>query len=245
MVGSTGARPLSSRGLVNRSAGGNLPPARLANGPLQMEELGEIYVLVNPAMPGLVKVGKTRGESTCRASQLSGATGVPEHFKVVRIYKVLDVDAAELLAHKVLERTNGRPNDLREFFLGPVDKVVEILDQALLRYAPPANDLPETWRLAVGKARNGQPTLAFSEFEFAIRQGQVPFHQSALSAQVVEALGAYGACCCFFKRKPTAQRLFSNMNYRTEISIRMIEFLTVFQVDEPEMHVIDFVRGLQ
>lgn len=35
------------------------------------------------------------------------------------------------------------------------------------------------------------------------------------------------------------------MNYRTEISIRMIEFLTVFQVDEPEMHVIDFVRGLQ
>ena len=37
-----------------------------------MGEPGEIYVLVNPAMPGLVKVGKTRSESARRASQLWG-----------------------------------------------------------------------------------------------------------------------------------------------------------------------------
>lgn len=234
----------SSRRLINWRAGGNLYPAQLANGPLRMGEPGEIYVLVNPAMPGLVKVGKTRSESARRASQLSGATGIPEHFKVFRIYEVLDVDAAELFAHKVLERTNGRPNDHREFFLGPADKVVEILDQALLRYVPPADDLPETWRLALGKARDKQPNLAFAEFEFAIRQSQVPSHQSALSARVVEALGAYGACCCFLQRQPTAQRLFSNTRYRHEISDRMIEFLTLFQVDEPEMCVIDFMRGL-
>lgn len=55
-----------------------------------------------------------------------------------------------MLAHKVLERTNGRPNDRREFFLGPADKAVEILDQALLRYATPTDDLPETRRLALG-----------------------------------------------------------------------------------------------
>jgi hypothetical protein len=42
-----------------------------------MGEPGEIYVLVNPTMPGLVKVEKTRSESAHRAFQLSGAMGIP------------------------------------------------------------------------------------------------------------------------------------------------------------------------
>jgi predicted metal-dependent phosphoesterase TrpH len=82
-----------------------------------MGERGEIDVLVNQAMPGLVKVGNTRVETALRAAQLSGATGIPKQFEVVRIYEVLDVDAAERFAYAVLERTNGRPNDCREFFL--------------------------------------------------------------------------------------------------------------------------------
>jgi hypothetical protein len=125
-----------------------------------MGETGEIYVLINSAMPGLVKVGKTQSDPIRRASQLSGATGIPEHFQIARTYQVIDVDAAELLAHKVLERTNGRPNDRREFFLGPPEKVVEILDQALLRYAPQPNDLPGSWCFALQKAKDGQPNLA-------------------------------------------------------------------------------------
>jgi hypothetical protein len=209
-----------------------------------MGEHGEIYVLVNQAMPGLVKVGKTRVESVLRASQLSGATGVPEHFEVVRIYDVLDVDAAERFAHTVLERTNGRPNDRREFFLGPAAKVVEILNQALLRYVAPTNDLPETWRSALGKARSKQPILAFAEFEFAIQHGQLPSDQIVFPANVVEALGAYGACCCFLRREPAAQRLFANTRSRYEISEQMIKFLTLFQIDEPEMRAVDFMRRL-
>jgi hypothetical protein len=209
-----------------------------------MGEHGEIYVLVNQAMPGLVKVGKTRVESARRASQLSGPTGIPEHFEVVRIYEVLDVDAAERFAHAVLERTNGRPNDRREFFLGPAEKIVEILNQALLRYAAPAIDLPEAWRSALGKARSKQPILAFAEFEFAIQHGQLPSDQIVFPASVVEALGAYGACCCFLQREPAAQRLFLNTRSRYEISKRMIEFLTLFQIDEPEMRAIEFMRRL-
>lgn len=208
-----------------------------------MGELGEIYVLVNQAMPGLVKVGKTRGESGLRASQISKSTGVPEHFEVIRIYEVLDVDAAERFAHTVLERTNGRPNDRREFFLGPADKVVEILNQALLRYAASTNDMPEAWHLALGKARSKQPNLAFAEFEFAIRDNQRPFDQLVLSASVLEALGAYGACCCFLQREPMAQHLFAKTGHRYEISKRMIEFLILFQIDEPEMRAINFMRG--
>jgi hypothetical protein len=209
-----------------------------------MGEHGEIYVLVNQAMPGLVKVGKTRVESALRASQLSGATGIPEHFEVVRIYEVLDVDAAERFAHLVLERTNGRPNDRREFFLGPADKVVEVLNQALLRYAAPANDLSEAWRSALGKARSKQPMLAFAEFEFAIRHGNLSFDPIVFPASIVEALGAYGACCCFLQREPELQRLFANTRSRHEISEQMIKFLTLFQIDEPEIRAIDFMRRL-
>lgn len=209
-----------------------------------MDESGEIYVLVNAAMPGLVKVGKTRNGSACRASQLSASTGMPEDFQVVRTYKVQELDEAELFAHKVLERTNGRPNGRREFFLGPTDKVIEILDQALLRFAPAADDFPDSWSVALRKAKDNQPNLAFAEFEFAIRNGEVPSHQSVLSARVIEALGAYGACCCFLQQQPTAQRLFSNRGYRYEISKLMIDFLTLFQADEPTMCVVAFMRDL-
>jgi T5orf172 domain len=114
-----------------------------------VSERGEIYVLANQAMPGLVKVGKTRGDAAQRAAQLSGPTGIPEHFEVVRAYKVLDADAAERLAHTVLERTNGRPNNRREFFFGPAAKVVEVLNQALLRYTQEDDDLPEGWDRAL------------------------------------------------------------------------------------------------
>lgn len=209
-----------------------------------MSEVGEIYVLVNAATPGLVKVGKTRNESAYRAAQLSASTGIPEPFEIVRRYEVVDVDAAEFFAHKVLERTNGRPNANREFFLGPVDRVIEVLDQALLRYVRPADDLPVSWRLALEKVKANQPSLALAEFEFAIRQGEIPFEHSVWSDQVVDALGAYAACCCFLQRQPSVSRYFTNIMHKHRIGERMIEFLTLFQVDDPTMRAIVFLRGL-
>lgn len=42
-----------------------------------------IYVLTNDAMPGLIKIGRTSGESVeRRVAELSRATGVPLPFKV-------------------------------------------------------------------------------------------------------------------------------------------------------------------
>jgi hypothetical protein len=37
---------------------------------------GHVYILTNKAMPDLVKVGKTSGDTDVRATALSGATGV-------------------------------------------------------------------------------------------------------------------------------------------------------------------------
>ena len=41
---------------------------------------GLVYVLSNPAMPGLVKIGQTTNEITSRMNELSN-TGVPLHFE--------------------------------------------------------------------------------------------------------------------------------------------------------------------
>jgi hypothetical protein len=85
--------------------------------PIAMTQ-GFIYILTNQAMPGIVKVGKTTGNPTSRASQLSSATGVPVRFSIFRQYAVVNCDDAEEFAHRMLERVFGRPNNKREFFSG-------------------------------------------------------------------------------------------------------------------------------
>ena len=43
---------------------------------------GFVYILVNPAFPGYIKVGKTTKTPEERAKELSAATGVPTPFIV-------------------------------------------------------------------------------------------------------------------------------------------------------------------
>ena len=38
---------------------------------------GYVYILSNPGMPGLLKIGMTRFDPTRRVQELSSATGVP------------------------------------------------------------------------------------------------------------------------------------------------------------------------
>ncbi len=69
---------------------------------------GYIYVLVNSAMPGLVKVGKTARDPVGRAQELSGATGVAAPFMVVFEQVFVDCDAAESAIHRSLESPSGK-----------------------------------------------------------------------------------------------------------------------------------------
>jgi hypothetical protein len=48
----------------------------------QKRRRGYIYVLSNPSMPGIVKVGRTFREPRARAAELSASTGVPTPFKI-------------------------------------------------------------------------------------------------------------------------------------------------------------------
>ena len=60
---------------------------------------GHLYVLTNPYMPGLVKIGCTDRTPRERADELSQATGVPGRFKVERSWALDDAHAFERRVH--------------------------------------------------------------------------------------------------------------------------------------------------
>src|SRR5215472_2201364 len=63
---------------------------------------GYLYVLTNPYMPGLVKIGCTDRTPRERADELSQATGVPGRFKVERSWALDDAHTFEQRVHTAL-----------------------------------------------------------------------------------------------------------------------------------------------
>lgn len=74
---------------------------------------GFVYVMTNPSMPGLVKVGRTTRGVEQRASEL-WTTGVPTPFVVFGYFLAPDCEALEMQAHA--ELSEFRVRDGREFF---------------------------------------------------------------------------------------------------------------------------------
>lgn len=60
-----------------------------------------IYVLINEAMPGLVKIGWTSGGVESRISQLSGGSGVPLPFECHFAAEVKDARILEKTLHQL------------------------------------------------------------------------------------------------------------------------------------------------
>lgn len=106
---------------------------------------GFVYVLVNWAMPGFVKVGHTERPPHVRVEELSKSTSVPVEFEVFAYVEVRDSLAVEQLAHRHLAQR--RVNPAREFF-----SVSPLLAWGMVQHA--ANELDgiliaaESWRVA-------------------------------------------------------------------------------------------------
>jgi len=75
---------------------------------------GIVYVLSNPAMPGLLKIGMTTRTMPERLRELNSATGVPVPYRVEAVVEAADARAIEQETHRILLR--HRVNDRREFF---------------------------------------------------------------------------------------------------------------------------------
>lgn len=101
-----------------------------------------IYVLINPSMKGLVKIGKTNRSPEERASELSSATNMPTPFVVAYEEEVPDSHVAEMLIHDELTQQGYRVNDEREFFTIPLKDAIRIVSHVAyeLRNSSPDND---------------------------------------------------------------------------------------------------------
>lgn len=84
-----------------------------------------VYVLTNPAMPGLVKIGKTtQFEVEERMKQLYG-TGVPLPFDCAFACQVKDASEVEKALHFAFGSNRINPN--REFFKIEAERVIAVL----------------------------------------------------------------------------------------------------------------------
>ena len=90
---------------------------------------GLVYVLSNPAMPGIVKIGFTLRDVVDRAQELSIATGVPVPFEIEYYCLSDNVEAVEREIHARL--TSKRVSDAREFFRMSISEAVTIADSCI------------------------------------------------------------------------------------------------------------------
>ena len=88
---------------------------------------GYIYVLSNPSMPDVYKIGRSINGGITRAKSIYSATGVPERFSVEFEILVENAPEVELLVHEALEKY--RVNKDREFFRCPLHEIIEVILQ--------------------------------------------------------------------------------------------------------------------
>ena len=93
---------------------------------------GYVYVLSNPRMPGLVKIGCTTRSVAERVDELNSATGVPSPFVVEAYFAVASPEKVEADIHGQLSR-HRVPG--REFFEIEAGEVIRILEATVGRHA--------------------------------------------------------------------------------------------------------------
>jgi T5orf172 domain len=87
---------------------------------------GYIYILSNPSMPSLLKIGWTLRNAKERAVELSRATGIPGQFRVEYEIYVGNPDKIEKIIHSKLDHRRWNKN--REFFQISLDEAKSLLD---------------------------------------------------------------------------------------------------------------------
>ena len=93
-----------------------------------MADGGYVYILLNPTMNGLLKIGKTTRDPSTRVAELSSATGVPSPFLLAYQIHTVNCDLLERIVHTQL--ASDRYTENREFFTTPLHKAIQILVQA-------------------------------------------------------------------------------------------------------------------
>ena len=135
---------------------------------------GSVYVLTNPAMPNMVKIGKTTRDVELRLADLY-STGVPLPFECEYAAKVKDVDKTEKAFHTAFEPS--RVNPKREFFnINPEQAIAVLSLMAIEDVTPSVQD--EAKKIDVEASASAEkfkkkrrPTINY--FEMGLKEGDI------------------------------------------------------------------------
>jgi hypothetical protein len=120
-----------------------------------MADSGILYVLTNPFIPGLVKIGCTTGKVEDRIKELSAATGVPVAFYCHFAAEVNEMATKERTLHQLF--SDKRVNPKREFFQVSPEKVVLAIRMGpFTEVTPGKTDIPPEEEQAFEKAEEAE-----------------------------------------------------------------------------------------
>lgn len=88
-----------------------------------------VYVLTNPTMPGLCKIGFTKNKPSERVKQINSATGVAQDFVVEWAFPCFNAHDVEKQVHKYLEDNGLRVNKSKEFFNITVNEAKSVVER--------------------------------------------------------------------------------------------------------------------
>ena len=92
-----------------------------------------VYILSNPAIPEMVKIGFTANDPFVRAYQISRGTGIPLGFEVEWAYKCFKGERIEQEVHKYFKKQ--RVNTQKEFFRVSLEEAKQVIKQIGGKYA--------------------------------------------------------------------------------------------------------------
>lgn len=98
-----------------------------------------VYVLVNQSMPGLIKIGRTSGDSVESRMRSLDTTALPLPFECFYAAEVADPSKVERAIHEAFEDHRVRKN--REFFRLSPDKPKAIIKLLEISDVTPKNDI--------------------------------------------------------------------------------------------------------
>ena len=121
-----------------------------------------IYILINEAMPGYVKIGKTSTSLEQRIKELSSSTSIPLPFTCFYACTVKDINFVEHQLHDAFD--DSRINPKREFFQISPERVVSALKLAEIENITPKQDYVENKedQVALHQARERRSIFKFS-----------------------------------------------------------------------------------
>lgn len=131
--------------------------------------MGYVYILINDAMPGLIKIGRTTTSVKQRISELNHPAGIPLPFTCYYAARVEDCVKVEKRLHEAFG--DHRVREKREFFRLSPHRAQAALELAALEDVTPRDEIidefPEDAEKGLIRETNRRILPTFSQYEIS------------------------------------------------------------------------------